>query len=54
MNSPLPGDLIDAPNEEIPAAIPSLIDAAVTAFDVECPPLRRCRPRLVHPKISMD
>jgi transcriptional regulator GlxA family with amidase domain len=33
MNSPFPDDPIDAPDEDIPTAIPSLIDAAVAAFD---------------------
>jgi hypothetical protein len=41
MNSPLPDDLINAPNEEIPAAVPSLIDAAVAAFDADRDSLRR-------------
>ena len=41
MNSPLPDDLIDAPNEDIPAAIPSLIDAAVAAFDADRDSSRR-------------
>jgi AraC family transcriptional regulator len=41
MNSPLPDDLINAPNEDIPAAIPSLIDAAVAAFDADRDSSRR-------------
>jgi len=41
MNCPLPDDLIDAPNEDIPAAIPSLIDAAVAAFDADRDSSRR-------------
>jgi hypothetical protein len=32
MNSPPPDDLINAPNEDIPAAIPNLIHAAVAAL----------------------
>ena len=30
-----PDDAIDAPNEDIPAAIPSLIDAAAVPFDAD-------------------
>src|ERR1700716_142961 len=41
MNSPLPDDLINAPNEDIPAAVPSLIDAAVAAFDADRDSSRR-------------
>jgi AraC family transcriptional regulator len=41
MNSPLADDLINAPNEDIPAAIPSLIDAAVAAFDADRDSSRR-------------
>jgi AraC family transcriptional regulator len=33
--------LIDAPNQEIPAAVPSLIDAAVAAFDADRDSSRR-------------
>src|SRR6202522_2261062 len=36
-----PDDAIDAPNEDIPAAIPSLIDAAVAAFDADRDTSRR-------------
>src|ERR1700683_2638782 len=35
MNSPFPDNLINAPNEHIPAAISGLIDAAVAAFDAD-------------------
>jgi AraC family transcriptional regulator len=41
MNSPLPDDLINAPNEDIPTAVPSLIDAAVAAFDADRDSSRR-------------
>ena len=41
MNSPFPDDLINAPNEDIPAAIPGLIDAAVAAFDADRDTSRR-------------
>jgi transcriptional regulator GlxA family with amidase domain len=41
MNSPFTDDLINAPNEDIPAAIPSLIDAAVAAFDADRDSSRR-------------
>ena len=41
MNPSLPDDLINAPNEDIPAAIPSLIDAAVAAFDADRDSSRR-------------
>jgi AraC family transcriptional regulator len=41
MNSPVTDDLINAPNEDIPAAIPSLIDAAVAAFDSDRDSSRR-------------
>jgi AraC family transcriptional regulator len=41
MNSPSPDDLINAPNESIPAAVPSLIDAAVAAFDADRDTSRR-------------
>jgi AraC family transcriptional regulator len=41
MNSSLPDDLTNAPNEDIPAAIPSLIDAAVAAFDADRDSSRR-------------
>jgi transcriptional regulator GlxA family with amidase domain len=34
--------LINAPNEDIPAAIPGLIDAAVAAFDADRDASRRC------------
>jgi AraC family transcriptional regulator len=37
----LSDDLINAPNEDIPAAIPSLIDAAVAAFDTDRDSSRR-------------
>jgi len=30
MNSPLPDDLIDAPSEEIPAAIPRLVHPKIS------------------------
>ena len=40
MNSPPPDDLINAP-EDIPAAIPSLIDAAAAAFDADRDSSRR-------------
>jgi AraC family transcriptional regulator len=35
MNSPFPDDLINAANEDVAAAIPSLIDAAVASFDAD-------------------
>jgi AraC family transcriptional regulator len=35
MNSLLPDDMVNALSEDIPAAIPSLIDAAVAAFDAD-------------------
>src|SRR5258708_4972113 len=41
MNSPPTDDLINVPNEDIPAAIPSLIDAAVAAFDADRDSSRR-------------
>jgi AraC-like DNA-binding protein len=41
MNYLCPDDVIDAPNEDIPAAIPSLIDAAVAAFDADRDTSRR-------------
>jgi hypothetical protein len=41
MNPPLPNDPINAPNEDIPAAIPSLIDAAVVVFDADRDSSRR-------------
>jgi hypothetical protein len=41
MNSPFPDNLINAPNEDIPTAIPSLIDAAVAAFDADRDTSRR-------------
>jgi AraC family transcriptional regulator len=41
MNSSLPDDLTNAPHEDIPAAIPSLIDAAVAAFDTDRDSSRR-------------
>jgi AraC family transcriptional regulator len=41
MNSPFPNNLINAPNEHIPAAIPGLIDAAVAAFDADRDTSRR-------------
>jgi AraC family transcriptional regulator len=41
MNSPLPDDLINTLREDIPAAIPSLIDAAVAAFDADRDSSRR-------------
>ena len=36
-----PPDLTNAPNQDIPAAIPSLIDAAVAAFDADRDTSRR-------------
>ena len=42
MNSAFPDDLINAPNEDIPTAIPNLIDAAVAAFDADRDTSRRC------------
>jgi transcriptional regulator GlxA family with amidase domain len=41
MNSPFLDDLINAPNEDIPTAIPSLIAAAVAAFDADRDTSRR-------------
>jgi transcriptional regulator GlxA family with amidase domain len=41
MNSSFPDDLINAAHEDIPAAIPSLIDAAVAAFDADRDTSRR-------------
>ena len=41
MNYLFRDDVIDAPNEDIPAAIPSLIDAAVAAFDADRDTSRR-------------
>jgi AraC family transcriptional regulator len=41
MKSSLPDDLINAPNEDLPSAIPSLIDAAVAAFDSDRDSSRR-------------
>jgi AraC family transcriptional regulator len=41
MNSPLPDEPINALGEDIPAAIPSLIDAAVAAFDADRDSSRR-------------
>jgi AraC family transcriptional regulator len=35
MNSPFSDDFTNTPNQDIPAAIPSLIDAAVAAFDAD-------------------
>jgi len=35
MNPPFPDDLINAANEDVAAAIPSLIDAAVASFDAD-------------------
>lgn len=41
MNYLFRNDLIGAPNEDIPAAIPSLIEAAVAAFDADLDTSRR-------------
>ena len=41
MNSRFPDDLISAPNEDIPAAIPGLIDAAVAVLDADRDTSRR-------------
>jgi hypothetical protein len=41
MNSPFADDLINAANEDIPTAIPGLIDAAVAAFDADRDTSRR-------------
>src|ERR1700679_560383 len=41
MNSRFPDDLISAPNEDIPAAIPSLIEAAVAVLDADRDTSRR-------------
>ena len=41
MNSRFPDDLINAPNEDIPAAIPGLIDAAVAVLDADRDTSRR-------------
>jgi AraC family transcriptional regulator len=41
MNAPFPDDLIDAPDEDIPASVPGLIDAAVAAFDADPDTSRR-------------
>jgi AraC family transcriptional regulator len=41
MNSPFPSDLINAPNADIPAAIPGLIAAAVATFDADRDTSRR-------------
>jgi AraC family transcriptional regulator len=41
MNTRFPDDLINAPNENIPAAIPSLIDAAVAVLDADRDTSRR-------------
>jgi transcriptional regulator GlxA family with amidase domain len=35
MNSPFQDDLINVPNEEVPTALPRLIDAAVASFDAD-------------------
>jgi AraC family transcriptional regulator len=40
-NSRFPDDLINAPNEDIPAAIPGLIDAAVAVLDADRDTSRR-------------
>lgn len=41
MNSRFPDDLKNAPNDDIPAAIPSLIDAAVAVLDADRDTSRR-------------
>jgi AraC family transcriptional regulator len=41
MNSRFPDDLINVPNEDIPAAIPGLIDAAVAVLDADRDTSRR-------------
>jgi AraC family transcriptional regulator len=41
MNSRFPDDLINGPNEDIPAAIPGLIDAAVAVLDADRDSSRR-------------
>src|ERR1700689_3497550 len=41
INSRFPDDLINAPNEDIPAAIPGLIDAAVAILDADRDTSRR-------------
>jgi AraC family transcriptional regulator len=41
MNSRFPDDLINGPNEDIPAAIPGLIDAAVAVLDADRDTSRR-------------
>src|ERR1700689_1332267 len=41
INSFFPDDLINAPNEDIPAAIPSLIEAAVAVLDADRDTSRR-------------
>src|ERR1700678_1164130 len=41
MNSRFPDDLINAPNQDIPAAIPGLIDAAVAVLDADRDTSRR-------------
>jgi transcriptional regulator GlxA family with amidase domain len=41
MNSSLPDDLVNATKEDIPTAVPSLIDAAVAAFDADRDTSRR-------------
>jgi transcriptional regulator GlxA family with amidase domain len=41
INASVSGDLIDAAKEDIPSAIPSLIDAAVAAFDADRDTSRR-------------
>jgi AraC family transcriptional regulator len=41
MISPFPDDLINAPNQDIPAAIPGLIDAAVAVLDADRDTSRR-------------
>jgi AraC family transcriptional regulator len=41
MSSAFPANLINVPNEDIPAAIPTLIDAAVASFDADRDTSRR-------------
>jgi AraC family transcriptional regulator len=41
MNAPFPDDLIDAPNQDIPASVPGFIAAAVAAFDADRDTSRR-------------
>jgi AraC family transcriptional regulator len=41
MSSAFPANLINVPNEDIPAAIPTLIDAVVASFDADRDTSRR-------------